>query len=75
MPVAHRSGRDLIVATKAFNTAAATVGSLYLATNSVTVTAIGAAAATATTAWAIWLHHRRDQVRQEKTQLNGGTGA
>jgi hypothetical protein len=44
-----------------FQTATAAVGGLYLATHSVTVTAIGTCAATAVTAWATWLNRRHDQ--------------
>lgn len=55
MQVIRRPQRDLPAARAMFNTATVTVGSLYLATHSVTVTLIGAAASTVLTCWAMWL--------------------
>jgi len=58
MRTVRRPGPDLTAATRMFQTATGTVGSLYLATHSVTVTAIGTCAASAVTAWATWLIRR-----------------
>jgi hypothetical protein len=59
MPNACQSHQDLTTARTIFNTATVTVGGLYLATNSVTVTVIGTVAAAVVTGWAIWLAHSR----------------
>jgi hypothetical protein len=48
-----------------FSSAAVTIGSLYLATHSVTVTVVGAVASTVLTCCAIWLPY------QSKGALNG----
>ena len=50
----HRPG-DPGTATRIFGTVTVTVGSLYLTTHSVAVTAIGASAATAISTWTAWL--------------------
>src|SRR5947209_4289947 len=55
MRTPHRPGGDHATATT-FSTTAVTVGSLYLTTHSVAITAIGASAATAITAWNTWLN-------------------
>jgi hypothetical protein len=47
--------RDVVAAQHIFNTATAAVAGLCLATHSVTVTAIGAAASTLATCWFMWL--------------------
>ena len=44
-----------------FNTAAVTIGGLYLATHSVAVTPVGTLAATVLTCWALWLSRDQDQ--------------
>jgi hypothetical protein len=59
MPNARQPHQDLTIARTIFNTATVTVGGLYLATNSVTVTVIGTAAAAVVTGWTIWLAHSR----------------
>jgi hypothetical protein len=58
-----------------FQAATATVGGLYLATHSVTVTAIGTCAATAVTAWATWLIRRDDQtgIATEREAIEAAT--
>lgn len=60
MQTVRLPGLDITAATRMFQTATATVGGLYLATHSVTVTAIGTCAATAVTAWATWLNRRHN---------------
>jgi hypothetical protein len=54
MRTTRRSEQDLPAARAIFNAATTTIGGLYLATHSVTVTAIGAAASTMLTCCAIW---------------------
>jgi hypothetical protein len=55
MQVIRRPQQDLSSARATFNSAALTVGSLYLATHSVTATLIGAAASTLLACWAMQL--------------------
>jgi hypothetical protein len=55
----HRPGADPGIATRIFGTVTVTVGSLYLTTHSIAVTAIGASAATAISAWTTWLGRTR----------------
>jgi hypothetical protein len=55
MSLATRARQDLITTQKLFNTATVSVGCLYLTTQSVTVTVIGAIAGTAVTGWTMWL--------------------
>ncbi len=60
MPTVPRPSRSLTTVTGTFEAAAVTIGTVYLTTHSVTVTVVGAVTATATSAWAAWLDHRRD---------------
>jgi Flp pilus assembly protein TadB len=47
-------------AQQAINSMAVTVGGIYLATHSVTVTVVGTTAATLLTAWTLWLRQRQN---------------
>jgi len=55
MQQTKRPPRDAIATQPIFNTATATVAGLYLASHSVSVTAIGASASTVVACWSMWL--------------------
>jgi hypothetical protein len=61
----HRPGADPATATRIFGTVTVTVGTLYLTTHSVVVTAIGASAATVISAWTTWLSRSRTPGRPD----------
>ena len=64
MQQARTSASETAAVQRIFNIATVTVGGLYLATHSVTVTTIGTAASTIVTCWSIWLErHQRAESR------------
>lgn len=65
MRAAHRPHVDLSATARTFQTAATAIGGLYLATHSVTITAIGTSGVTAITAWLTWLTTTMPQADQE----------
>lgn len=67
MQKAKTSAPETVAAQRIFNTATVTVGGLYLATHSVTVTAIGTAASTIVECWAIWLNPGRLDTTSDST--------
>lgn len=69
MTSAHSHKRDIGTAQRTFNTVTVTVGSLYLASRSVTVTLIGTAAASLLTCWALWLARREHTTNDRERQL------
>jgi len=68
MQQAKTSAPETAAVQRIFNTATVTVGGLYLTTHSVTVTAIGTAAATIVECWSIWLNQGRLDTTSDSTE-------
>jgi membrane protein implicated in regulation of membrane protease activity len=65
----RQSELDLTVTQRGFKTMTVTIAGLYLATQSVTVTIVGTAAASVLTCWALWLaQQRRRTEASQKSQ-------
>jgi hypothetical protein len=58
---AHGTEPSVVGTQQAINSLAVTVGGIYLATHSVTVTVVGATASTLLTGWTLWLAEQRNQ--------------
>lgn len=67
MQQTKQSERDAAAIQRIFNTATVAVGGLYLATHSVTVTAIGTIASAAVTCWSTWMANYRLDTRSTRS--------